>query len=175
MFEVDMSNKSSSKYNAGYGHQTKQTFARKPQVIKQPKAWFPYNRPDRLKKFTSDRDDPNDRGDYMEITGSPRSSQSSQTRAHTVEGLEFVNLLWARNGFKMAARNRRAGLAAIYLIVLAVIRRRRERKFRRKHRPEPDLTFFFIFKNRPYAVQIFLYFFSASAASILKISPIFSQ
>ena len=57
------------------------------------KAWFPYNRPnrpDRLKTFASDPDDPDDRGDYMEITGSPRSSQSSQTRAHTVEELESV-------------------------------------------------------------------------------------
>ena len=63
----------------------------------------------------------------------------------------------------------RAGLAAIYFTILTVIRRRR-----RKHQPEADLTFFF-FKNLPYAVQIFLYFFSASAASILKISPIFFQ
>ena len=50
------------------------------------------------------------------------SSQSSQTRGHAGEGLESVNLLLARNGFKMAARNRRTGLAAIYLIVLAVTR-----------------------------------------------------
>ena len=126
----------------------------------------------RSPRFASDRDD---RGDYMEITGSPLSSQSSQTRAHTVEELESANLLWARNGFKMAARNRRAGLAAIYLTVLAVIRRRREKKLRRKHQPEPDLTFFFFFENRPYAVQIFLHLFSASAVSIPKISPVFSN
>ena len=112
----------------------------------------------------------------MEITGSPPSSQSFQTRGHAGEGLEFVNLLWAQNGFKIAARNRRAGLAAIYIIILAVyIRRRRERKLRRKHQPEPDFTFFFLLKNCLYTLQIFLYFFSAYAALILKISPIFFQ
>ena len=105
----------------------------------------------------------------LDRLGRPNRSK----RALTQLRLESVNLLWARNSFKMAARNCRAGLAAIYLIVLAVIRPRIERKLRRKHRPEPDLTFFFIFKNRPYAVQIVLYFFSASAASILKISSIF--
>ena len=78
-----MSNKSSSKYNAGYGHQTKQTFARKPQVIKQPKAWFPYNRPDRLKKFASDRDDPNDRGDYMESSYTPKERKEIPKKAPT--------------------------------------------------------------------------------------------
>ena len=36
-FEVDVVDKSSSKSNAGYGHQPKQTFARKPQGFKQPK------------------------------------------------------------------------------------------------------------------------------------------
>ena len=43
------------------------------------KDWFPYNRPncpnrpDRFKKFASNLDDP---GNYMEITGSPRLSQT---------------------------------------------------------------------------------------------------
>ena len=85
------------------------------------KAWFPYNRPDRpnrldrLKKFVSDRDDPDDRGDFNIWKSLDRLDRpiSSQTRAHTVEGHESVNLLWARNGFKMVARNRRVGLAAI--------------------------------------------------------------
>ena len=36
-FKVDVVNKTSSKSNAGYGHQPKQTFAHKPQGFKQPK------------------------------------------------------------------------------------------------------------------------------------------
>ena len=61
--------------------------------------------------------DQDDRGDYMEITGSPRSSKLSQTRAHAGEGLESVNILLTRNGFKMAERSRRPGLAARSVII----------------------------------------------------------
>ena len=42
-------------------------------------------------------------------------------------------------------------------------------------RPQPDGTYFFFLKYRPYAVRTFLYFFSASAASNPNFSPIAFQ
>ena len=55
-------------------------------------------------------------------------------RGHASKRHGSDNNLWREALLKMAAINRRAGLVAIYLVVLAVVRWRRDRKLIRKHR-----------------------------------------
>ena len=138
------------------------------------KAWLPYNRPDRpncpdrLKKFASGRDNPDDRGDYMEITGSPRivpivpNARSRRWGAWICQPSFGAKRF--QNGGKKSQNRPCCDISnCIGSYTLKEITKK-----------APTWTWpYILLQKSPYVVQIYLYFFSASAASKLKVHHFF--